>query len=625
MTCRSVYLETFGCQMNELDSELVVGRLSSLGYRFTTDARGADIVLYNTCSVRERAEQKVWSRLGEIKKAKERRPEMVVGVLGCMAERDGEGLIDRMPVVDILCGPGELDKLPVLIDNAVRTRISLNGDNAEKKSPERERGVSGACEDQPLVHARGSFTGTKAAQVSAHQLALSGNTSRRSATLAAAADSLELLDLNRSISPADATGRKKFSAYVRITRGCNKFCTYCVVPFTRGAEVHRPPDHIVDECKRLADAGIIEITLLGQTVNHYRFEHGAAVMVDGITQPQKGRAFKGGHRRDPLAGENVTTFADLLARIHEEVPAIRRLRFVTSYPRDFGDDVLEVIRDHPRICRYIHVPAQTGSDRMLDMMNRGHSIAEYDEFIDRCRGYLDQPEIGRPLMLSGDIIVGFPTETDEDFEATVSLLKRTRYKNCFIFKYSPRPGTVAYDKIPDDVPDAVKRQRNNRLLAVQAEISDAISREQVGREFDVLFEGLSRAERKKRGVDVKPGTGMVALTVSAADAATSGMSANEPLAQARGFSEETQDPPSLARGARLEDRIEAADTPVQLAGRTDGDLIVHIEVPGDTEADALIGTIRRVRITGGGGLSLTGELVAPACTDRKKVRRKRRY
>ncbi|HHN77803.1 MAG TPA: MiaB/RimO family radical SAM methylthiotransferase [Phycisphaerales bacterium] len=611
MTSRTVYLETFGCQMNELDSELVVGRLSSLGYRFTTDARGADIVLYNTCSVRERAEQKVWSRLGEIKKAKERRPGMVVGVLGCMAERDGEGLIDRMPVVDILCGPGELDKLPVLIDNAVRTNASLLGTSAPGTSALRAESSHSAKNHLQNLGSENRGTHGLGSENRGTRIALSGNTSRRSATLAAAADSLELLDLNRSISPADATGHKKFSAYVRITRGCNKFCTYCVVPFTRGAEVHRPPDHIVDECKRLADAGIIEITLLGQTVNHYRFEHGAAVMVDGITQPQKGRAFKGGHRRDPLAGENVTTFADLLARIHDEVPAIRRLRFVTSYPRDFGDDVLEVIRDHPRICRYIHVPAQTGSDRMLDMMNRGHSIAEYDEFIERCRGYLDQPGIGRPLMLSGDIIVGFPTETDEDFEATVSLLKRTRYKNCFIFKYSPRPGTVAYDKIPDDVPDAVKRERNNRLLAVQAEISDAISREQVGREFDVLFEGLSRAERKKRGVDVKPGTGMVALTVSAADSASSGIPSNELRVQARGFSEETQDPRSLARGARLGDRIEAADTPVQLAGRTDGDLIVHVEVPGDTEADALIGTIRRVRITDGGGLSLTGELVGP--------------
>jgi tRNA-2-methylthio-N6-dimethylallyladenosine synthase len=230
-----------------------------------------------------------------------------------------------------------------------------------------------------------------------------------------------------------------------------------VVPFTRGAEVHRPPDHIVDECKRLADAGVIEVTLLGQTVNHYRFEHSAAVTIGGVVQPQKGRSYAGGHRRDPFASGSTTTFADLLARIHDEVPAIQRLRFVTSYPRDFGDDVLEVIRDHPRICRYLHVPAQSGSDRILKLMNRGYTVAEYLEFLDRARAHLHQPEIGRPLTVAGDIIVGFPTESDEDFAATVSLVSRARYKNCFIFKYSPRPGTVAIEKLPDDVPDAVKR------------------------------------------------------------------------------------------------------------------------------------------------------------------------
>ena len=584
MTQKSVYLETFGCQMNELDSELVVGQLAGLGYRFTTDATDADVVLYNTCSVRERAEQKVWSRLGQMKTEKQTRPGLVVGVLGCMTERDGTDLIDRMPVVDILCGPGELDKLPGLLDNAVRTRDSL--------------GVSHADTD----NAGGGVLR------SARSVALQGNTSRRSATLSAAADSLEMLDLNRSISASDAAvgpdGQKKFSAYVRITRGCNKFCTYCVVPFTRGAEVHRPPDHIIDECKRLADAGMIEITLLGQTVNHYRFEHGAAVSLDGITQPQKGRAFKGGHRRDPLAGESVTTFANLLARIHDEVPAIQRLRFVTSYPRDFGDDVLEVIRDHPRICRYVHVPAQTGSDRMLKMMNRDYTVAEYDEFIDRCRHHLHHPEIGRPLMLSGDIIVGFPTETDDDFDATVRLLERSKYKNCFIFKYSPRPGTVAYDKIPDDVPESVKRERNNRLLAVQADISHAIGQDQIGREFDVLFEGHSRAERKKRGTDVKPGTGMVSLTVSAALSSSAVSSPDEPSAQAGGTV--TLEQSCSADGSSVLETTSSGAT--QLAGRTDGDLIVHVDVPAEANPESMIGTIRRVKITGGGGLSLAGEL-----------------
>jgi len=547
MPGRTVYLETFGCQMNELDSELVAGRLRELGYAFSADASSADVVLYNTCSVREAAEQKVWSRLGDLKQRKRREPNLVVGVLGCMAERDGASLMARMPVVDLMVGPAELDKLPGLLDNAVRTRESLNAD-----APER---------------------------VSANLSALQGSASRRSATLAAAEDSLELLDLSRSVSPVDAPapGTGRTSAYVRITRGCNKFCTYCVVPFTRGAEIHRPPEHIIDECKRLADAGVIEITLLGQTVNHYRYEHGAAVSVGGVLQPQKGRTYKGSHHRDAFAGERVTTFAGLLDRIHEEVPAIRRLRFVTSYPRDFGNDVLEVMRDRERICRYLHVPAQTGSDRMLKMMNRGYTVAEYDEFLDRARSYLDEPEKGRPLMVSGDIIVGFPTETDEDFDATVALVERSRYKNCFIFKYSPRPGTVAFDKIPDDVPDEVKRRRNNELLAVQARVSGAISAEQVGRTFEVYVEGLSKKAKKEAGSTSGAirRAGSVMLTVAG----------REP-------------------GAAVAE-AEAIEGTVQLSGRTDGDNIVFFEADAG-EAERLVGTIVPVRVTAARHLSLHG-------------------
>ena len=563
MTGRTVYLETVGCQMNELDSELVAGELARLGYAFTGTAEDADVVLYNTCSVREQAEQKVWSRLGELTHRKDRDPSVVVGVLGCMAERDGVDLIKRMPVVDLMCGPGELDKLPALLDNAVRTKESLE---------------------------HGSVCGSHNHR-SAGQVALQGNTSRRSATLAAAEDSLEMLDLSRSVSPVDpASGAASRSAYVRITRGCNKFCTYCVVPFTRGAEIHRPPDHIVDECKKLADAGVIEITLLGQTVNHYRFEHGASVAVGGIVQPQKGRTYKGSHQRDAFAGEQTTTFADLLARIHDEVPAIQRLRFVTSYPRDFGDDVLEVIRDHPRICRYLHVPAQSGSNRILKKMNRGYTVEEYNDFIDRARHYLDQPELGRPLMLSGDIIVGFPTETDEDYDATVALLRRSRYKNCFIFKYSPRPGTVAYDKIPDDVPDEAKRRRNNDLLAIQTEISDTIAREQVGREVEVFVEGPSKQQLKREGLshgDIRKAGGAITLTVGGRDP------------DARGGGSQ---PVSTAATATMPNET------VQLSGRTDTDLIVFFDAPA-SERDALTGQMLRLQITEADRLSLHGQVV----------------
>ncbi|MCC6659436.1 MAG: radical SAM protein [Phycisphaerales bacterium] len=553
----TVYLETFGCQMNELDSELVAGRLRSLGYGFTADPGRAGVVLYNTCSVREHAEQKVWSRLGELAARKQREPALVVGVLGCLAERDGVDLVRRMPVVDVLCGPGELDKLPDLLDNAVRTRMALT----EERDGEAERRRDGEL-------------------VSARQVALQGGASRRSSTLAAAEDTLELLDLSRAVSPVEGGSR---SAYVRITRGCNKFCTYCVVPFTRGAEVHRPPDHIVEECRRLADAGMVEVTLLGQTVNHYRFEHGAAVTLGGVTQPQKGRSYAGGHRRDPFAGERVTTFAGLLARIHEEVPGIRRLRFVTSYPRDFGDDVLEAIREHPRICRYLHVPAQSGSNRLLKMMNRGYEAGEYVEFLDRARAHLHQPEIGRPLMVSGDFIVGFPTETDGDFAASVRLLERARYKNAFIFKYSPRPGTPAFDKLPDDVPEAVKRRRNNELLALQGRISEGVGREQVGLTFDVLVEGLSRRSLRAGGMsksDLRK-AGAVTLTVN-------GGTGFRPV----------ENP---------EHRPEAGDT-VQLTARTDGDLIVFLEVPPET-ADTLVGRIVPVRVMSADRLSLHAGLL----------------
>lgn len=540
MSAKSVYLETFGCQMNELDSELVKGQLAALGYRFVATPDEAEVVLYNTCSVRDLAEQKVRSRLGEMAVRKRDEAGLVVGVLGCMAERDGADLIRRMPVVDILCGPAELDKLPGLLDNAVRTRASLNGDAAHEQS--------------------------------AKAVALQGSASRRTGTLAAAEDRLELLDLSRAISPTDHHG----SAYVRITRGCNKFCTYCVVPFTRGAEMHRPPEHIVDECKRLADAGVIEVTLLGQTVNHYRFEHGAAVTVGGVTQPQKGRSYKGGHRRDPFSGERVTTFADLLKRIHDEVPAIQRLRFVTSYPRDFGDDALEVMRDSARICRYLHVPAQSGSDSVLKRMNRGYTVAEYLEFIDRARAILDQPEIGRPLMIAGDMIVGFPGETDEDFEASIRLLRRARYKNCFIFKYSPRPGTVAYERIPDDVPDEVKRRRNNELLAVQHDISDEIAQAQVGATLEVFVEGLSARERKRQA-PVRAGG--VSLTVGGRD-----FGATETDAA-----------------------LGSEDGVAQLCGRTDGDLIVLFDTPRGVAPDDLIGRIIPVRIERANALTLFGE------------------
>ncbi len=572
-TSPTVYLETFGCQMNELDSELITGQLRSLGYRFSGEPDDASVVLYNTCSVRDLAEQKVRSRLGEMAMRKRRQPDLVVGVLGCMAERDGADMIRRFPVVDLLCGPAELDKLPSLLDNAVRTRRSMLSE-----LPEDER--------EPLHDEASGDWSHPLASRSVNAIALQGSASRRSGTLAAAGDSLEMLDLSRTVSPTD--DQHNGSAYVRITRGCNKFCTYCVVPHTRGAEIHRPPDHIVDECKRLADAGVIEITLLGQTVNHYRFEHGAAVTVDGVLQPQKGRTYKGSHNRDLYAGENTTTFADLLRRIHDEVPAIQRLRFVTSYPKDFGDDVLEVMRDSPRICRYLHCPVQSGSDEVLKRMNRGYTVAEYMDFVERARAILHEPEKGRPLTIAGDIIVGFCGETDEDYAKTVELLERVRFKNNFIFKYSPRPGTAAYGRIPDDVPEQVKRDRCNDLLAVQNHISAEISREQIGREFEVFVQGVSVRERRKHKEPAK--NGAIGLTVS-------GRAVGGPAnACAVDGSSVVTDKP-------------APTGPVQMSARTDGDLIVVFDCPEGRSPDDLIGKIVRARVHDASALTLFGTLI----------------
>jgi tRNA-2-methylthio-N6-dimethylallyladenosine synthase len=403
--------------------------------------------------------------------------------------------------------------------------------------------------------------------VPARGIALAGNRSRRTATLGAAEDGLEALDLSRAFDPQ--ARENPWSAYVRITRGCNKFCTYCVVPYTRGAEVHRPPDHIVEECRRLAEAGAIEVTLLGQTVNHYRYAHGTAVTVGGREAPQVGpglRAFRG----DSAAfagGARVTSFADLLHRIHEEVPAIQRLRFVTSYPHDFGPDVLSVMRACPRICRYLHAPAQSGSDTVLARMNRGYTVAEYEEFVARVFEALPD------ATLAGDIIVGFPGETDADFEATCGLVRRLPFKNNFIFKYSPRPGTVAIDRFPDDVPDEVKRWRNNTLLAIQSDTSARVHAQWMGREVPVLFDAVRRQQEAAR-----------------------------PAASPRLV-------PLRVGGEPMSADAAAGDPAWQVVGRTPGDLIVAVAACSEREATDLLGHVRQVRISGSQALLLRGQFV----------------
>ncbi|MEM8783261.1 MAG: MiaB/RimO family radical SAM methylthiotransferase [Planctomycetota bacterium] len=524
----TVYLETFGCQMNVLDSQLVTGQLKALGYRFVEDWKAADVVLYNTCSVREMAENKVWSRVGIVGKYKQAQADEgkspgVLGVIGCMAERDGTDMLRKHPQIDLLCGPGELDRVPMLVDNALKTRLA---DPSPTRAPRDA------------------------------QVALQGNTHRRSATLSAASDRLELVDLSRAFAAEDTAANGR-SAYVRITRGCNKLCTYCVVPHTRGAEVHRPPDHIVEECKKLEAAGVREITLLGQTVNHYHYDTAAAVTIEGVLQPQVGATISpnaGNGGPSPTFGPTTVSFAQLLRRIHDECPGVSRLRFVTSLPRDFGNDILETIRGSPRICRYLHLPVQSGSDRVLRKMNRGYKAADFFDLIDRARRILPDCEIAT------DLICGFPGETEEDHELTKDLLRRCRFKNAFIFKYSPRPGTIANDRLEDDIPDAVKRRRNNELLEIQSEVSAKVHAAYPGKTVQVFVESVS-AKATKAANGAAPGSPEVSL----------------------GWQQPT--------------------TTTQLTGRTGGDLIVMFD--GDP---TLIGEMATVEITSAAPLTLFGRL-----------------
>lgn len=416
---KKVFIETHGCQMNVLDSELVQGQLAALGFSTTSRPNDAQVVLINTCSVREHSEHKVWSRLGVLAEQKKLQPDLVVGLLGCMAEREGHNVLKRAPHVDVVCGPSDLDKLPNLLQNA-----------AQNLGP---------------------------------QISLAGHTSRRSATLEAAEDGVTALDLSRSFSAEQSAHH----AYVRITRGCNKFCSFCVVPYTRGPEIHRSPDQIVTEVQRLVDHGALEITLLGQTVNHYVFHDGG----------------------------KTTSFADLLWHIHESVPALPRLRFLTSYPRDFGDDALAVMRDAKRICRYLHIPAQSGSNRLLKLMNRGYTVEDYDDLLSRARSMI--PDV----RIAGDMIVGFPTETEADHQESLALLKRARYKNCFIFKYSPRPGTIAAKRLADEVPETIKKRRNLELLDLQNKILDELHGAQIGQTVEVLVDNFSHKEAKTPTAD----------------------------------------------------------------------------------------------------------------------------
>ena len=416
-----LYIETVGCQMNVLDSELVVAALRRQGYSLTTTPQDADTVLFNTCSVREHAEQKIYSAVGRLKYSKQKRPQQVIGVIGCMAQKDQELIFRKAPHVDLVVGTGQLAEIPRLVEEARRDR-------------------------KP-------------------QLAVS--LGRRDGSHAEVSQSFESYDPLRDPEMRPSP----WQAYVRIMIGCDKFCTYCVVPSTRGPEQSRPPADIVREAALLAGQGVKEITLLGQTVNSYR-------------------------HRD---GEQTTRLSDLLERIHD-ISGIERIKFVTNFPKDMSNDLLQAVRDLPKVARYLHVPLQSGCDDVLRRMKRLYNVGEYREMMARIQETV--PE----CAVSSDFIVGFCGESEESFEKSVEAVREFRFKNSFIFKYSPRPGTKAHELYADDVPDDVKRRRNNELLAVQTEISAEDNAEFIGRTVRVLVEGPSKkASRAAAEGEALPG------------------------------------------------------------------------------------------------------------------------
>jgi tRNA-2-methylthio-N6-dimethylallyladenosine synthase len=410
---RRVYIQTVGCQMNVLDSELAAADLRRAGYELVPSLRQADTILFNTCSVRQHAEDKIYSALGRLKYLKENCPGTIIGVLGCMAQKDRQKIFQRAPHVDLVLGPGQLARLPELI-----ARI-----------------VAGAG---PVVEV---------------------SLDRKSGTRSDVRESFHMYNPIRMVQTRSA----RHQALVRIMFGCDKFCTYCVVPAVRGPEQSRPAGEIEQEVRRLVDDGCLEVTLLGQTVNSYRDE-------------SPGRTLR---------------LSDLLERLNA-LDGLRRIKFVTNHPNYMTDDLLAAVRDLPKVSPYLHVPAQSGSNAILKRMNRGYTVEKYLEMLSRIW------EASNQVAITSDFIVGFPGETENDFQQTVALIRDARFKNSFIFKYSARPGTKAAELYEDDVPEQVKRRRNNELLAVQKAISREENQPFFGRTVEILVEGPSKVARKNQ-------------------------------------------------------------------------------------------------------------------------------
>ena len=397
---KKLYIETYGCQMNVADSEVVASVMQMAGYEATESLDEADAVFLNTCSVRDNAEQKIYHRLDALDAIKRKRP-LIIGVLGCMAERVKDDLLQNHHA-DLVAGPDAYLSLPDLIAQVE--------------------------------------TGHKAMNIE-----------------------LSTSETYRDIVPQRLHGAK-IGGFVSIMRGCNNFCHYCIVPYTRGRERSRDVESILREVRDLRDRGFKEVTLLGQNVNSYRLEN--------------------------LESQDNLDFPGLLRRVAEEAPEMR-IRFTTSHPKDMSDETLRVIAEMPNVCKHIHLPVQSGSDRILKLMNRKYTREWYMGRVEAIRRII--PDCG----LSTDIFVGYHSETEEDHQLSLSLMREVGYDSAFMFKYSERPGTYASKHLPDDVPEEEKIRRLNELIALQTEISAQQNKKDEGKEFDVLIEGFSKRSREQ--------------------------------------------------------------------------------------------------------------------------------
>lgn len=391
---KTVYLETFGCQMNVVDSERIIDLLSQIGYRQTDSAENADLVLLNTCSVRDRAERKVYGHLGRFKPIKDRRPDLIVGVGGCVAQQEGEKLLEKIPHLDIVFGTHNVHKLPEMVLKV----------EAEE----------GRFQETDFL------------------------------------DKETRLNLFPSRSEGDSVKR-----FVTIMQGCDNFCTYCIVPHVRGREISRPSKEVIEEVTALATEGVKEVTLIGQNVNSYG-----------------------------LREEGEISFARLLEEVNR-IDGIERIRFTTSHPKDMSDELIDCFGRLEKLCHHIHLPVQSGSDSILQKMNRGYDRDQYLGLVDRLR------QVCPDIRFTTDIIVGFPGETDKDFEQTLDMVEKVRYADAFTFLYSSRPGTAAADLDEILSPEA-KQERFDRLIAAQQDISLSFWDNDIDHVVSVLVEGESK-------------------------------------------------------------------------------------------------------------------------------------